>query len=629
MIGAPMKPDTHTVQELFERDVRYIVPLYQRPYVWNEEHQWAPLWDDVGALLQHQENGDASGLWSHFLGAIVLDQEQTVPGQIPRYTVIDGQQRLTTLQLLLAAAAKELEAVGAADDAEWLRELAMNNPRKAEGAERLKVWPTNSNRVAFQAVMSPDGLPEGHVNDPGNLIDETFDYFCERTAEYLTGSDEDDVATAAAATENDAAGSEALEALVAERAKRLRITLCDLLKVVSITLEADDNPQVIFETLNARGTPLLALDLVKNSIFHLAARQERDSDRLYEEVWAPQLDDDYWRQERRQGRLNRPIGELFLMHWLTMSLEKVIPATELFSTFRTRILSPETDAEALIKGLCADAAVMRSFDAPEPKSPEAEFFNRMTALDAGTMLPVILLLFRSPEVSVARRRRAVRILESWLARRVLMRLTAKNYNQLAPRLVARMKADLEHADDALLVALSGGEGEISRWPDDAEFIEFLRTTSLYGTVSQPRLVMALAAVEASLYSNKTDVPELATVLSLEHLMPQTWETYWPLVDSDGAELGGEALEEASAERWKRISRLGNLTIVTSPLNSGLSNGAWANKKKALNAESKLLLNARLVDEETWDETTIDARGARLADVLAKTWPGPATENWQS
>jgi hypothetical protein len=75
--------------------------------------------------------------------------------------------------------------------------------------------------------------------------------------------------------------------------------------------------------------------------------------------------------------------------------------------------------------------------------------------------------------------------------------------------------------------------------------------------------------------------------------------------------------------------LGNLTIVTSQLNSGLSNGAWAHKKKALNAESKLLLNARLVDEETWDEAAIDARGEWLADVLAKTWPGPAAENWQS
>jgi uncharacterized protein with ParB-like and HNH nuclease domain len=128
-----MKPDTHTVQQLFERDVRYIVPLYQRPYVWDEEHQWAPLWDDITALLQHQEAGDLSGLRSHFLGAIVLEQEQTVPGQIPRFTVIDGQQRLTTLQLLVAAAARAVAGVGAEDDAALLRELAVNNPRKASG----------------------------------------------------------------------------------------------------------------------------------------------------------------------------------------------------------------------------------------------------------------------------------------------------------------------------------------------------------------------------------------------------------------------------------------------------------------------------------------------------------------
>lgn len=103
-----MKPDTHTVQELFERDVRYTVPLYQRPYVWDEEHQWAPLWDDISALLEHQDRGATSELSSHFLGAIVLEQQKTVPGQIPRFTVIDGQQRLTTLQLLIMAAASSL-----------------------------------------------------------------------------------------------------------------------------------------------------------------------------------------------------------------------------------------------------------------------------------------------------------------------------------------------------------------------------------------------------------------------------------------------------------------------------------------------------------------------------------------
>ncbi len=532
-----MKPDTHTVQQLFERDVRYTVPLYQRPYVWDEEHQWAPLWDDITALLQHQESGNSSGLWSHFLGAIVLEQEQTVPGQIPRFTVIDGQQRLTTLQLLVAAAASAVADVGAENDAALLRELSINNPRKAQGTDQLKVWPTNANRGAFTAVMSPDGPPPGHVNDPGNRIDEAFAYFTERITEYLVGGDEDEPEPTADAASASGVGAPAMHATpdetsqvaaepgdddgldpaVASRAERLRITLCDLLKIVSITLDADDNAQIIFETLNARGTPLLALDLVKNAAFHQAARQERDTDSLYEQVWRPQLDDDYWRGGRRQGRLNRPIAELFLMHWLTMRLERLIPATELFATFRQSVLKPTTDAEALIRELCADAKVMRSFDTPTPKTPEAEFFARLRALDAGTILPIVLLLFRSPEVTQDRRRRALRILESWLARRALMRLTAKNYNRIVPRLVAKMKTDLEHADDALLQALSGGEGEISRWPGDREFIDFLRTRDAYGTVSQPRLVMALAAVEASLYSNKTDVPALADTLSLEHL----------------------------------------------------------------------------------------------------------------
>jgi hypothetical protein len=656
LLAEPMKPDTHTVQQLFERDVRYIVPLYQRPYVWDEDHQWAPLWDDITALLQHQEAGDWSGLWSHFLGAIVLEQEQTVPGQIPRFTVIDGQQRLTTLQLLVAAAARAVAGVGAEDDAALLRELAVNNPRKASGTDQLKVWPTNANRVAFTAVMSSDGPPSGHVNDPANRIDEAFAYFTERVTEYLTDADQDDFATTAdeipqttaAAVPSDEAPAvttsqdasigtteigtteevaNGQDPAAAARAERLRITLCDLLKVVSITLEADDNAQVIFETLNARGTPLLALDLVKNALFYQAARQQRDTDALYEQVWRPQLDEGYWRQERRQGRLNRPIGELFLMHWLTMRVERVIPATELFATFRQSVLGPATDADALTRELAADAAVMRSFDTPTPKSPEAEFFTRLVALDAGTVLPIVLLLFRSPEVTEDRRRRGLRILESWLARRALMRLTAKNYNRLVPRLVAKMKADLQHADDALLEALSGGEGEISRWPTDPEFSDFLRTRDVYGTVSQPRLVMALAAVEASLYSNKTDAPELAGALSVEHLIPQEWETHWPLTAADRGMLEGEELERAAAERVARLHRLGNLTIVTHPLNSSLSNSPWTTKRAELNKHSRLLLNARLTERDTWDEQAVDMHGAWLARKLVAIWPGPDVASW--
>lgn len=647
-----MKSETHTVQQLFERDVRYVVPLYQRPYVWDAEHQWTPLWDDISALLEHQGSGDAPELWSHFLGAIVLDQEQTAPGQISRYTVIDGQQRLTTLQLLMAASASGLAEVGAENDAALLRELAINNPRRAQGTERLKVWPTNANRTAFEAVMAPEGPPPGRVDDPDNRIDEAFAYFRQCVVEYLSGAGDEEPETSPAADTQppelgvasiDGAGgpavdhdstdprseeeSDAHDPATTRRAERLRITLCDLIKVVAITLDANDNAQLIFETLNARGTPLLALDLVKNAAFHQAARQHRDVDSLYESVWRPQLDDDYWRQERRQGRLNRPNAELFLMHWLTMRIERLTPATELFATFRQNILAPTTDADALIRELCGDAEVMRSFDTPVLGTPEAEFFLRLTALDAGTVLPIVLLLFRSSEVSVHRRRRALRILESWLARRALMRFTPKNYNRIVPRLVARMNADIEHADDKLLEALSGGEGEISRWPGDLEFSTFLRTRAVYGTVSQPRLVMALAAVEASLYSNKTDAPALAQGLSLEHLIPQEWEGHWPLRDRDGAALDGGELEQATAERFANLDRLGNLTIVTRPLNSSLSNSAWTLKRTELNRHSRLLLNARISEREAWDEQAVEERGTWLAHRLVAIWPGPGVANW--
>lgn len=221
-----------------------------------------------------------------------------------------------------------------------------------------------------------------------------------------------------------------------------------------------------------------------------------------------------------------------------------------------------------------------------------------------------------------RRRRALRILESWLARRALMRLTAKNYNQLVPRLVAKMKADLEHADEALLAALSGGEGEISRWPRDAEFGQHLRGRDVYGWVSQPRLVMALAAVEASLYSSKTDVPTLADALSVEHLIPQSWETHWPLTDHDGSPLDGDALEHATAEREAHLHRLGNLTIVTPAFNSSLSNSGWDTKRTELNRHSRLLLNARLAERAAWSESDVDEYGAWLAECLVRIWPGP-------
>lgn len=429
-----MKPETRTVTQLFGLDVRYVVPLYQRPYVWEQEKQRDPLWDDVVTLLDHQESGNGQH-YSHFLGAVVLDHTTPLPGEVPEFTIIDGQQRLTTLQIILAASSNVCAELGAINEAEIIRELVQNNAKKVSGVDLFKVWPTNANRAAFQAVMSDGGPPPDREDDPDNRIDEVYAFFYTRIREW--------------ATEADDADREA-------RLRLLRVTLCDLLKVVSITLEAEDNAQVIFETLNARGAPLLALDLVKNAVFLEAARQGLETDQLYETIWKPEFDDpdddEYWRAERRQGRLNRPVGELFLTHWLTMKLRRVVPATELFSTFRSNILSsvPPPLMADLIPEIRRDAHTMRSFDDQESGTVEATFFERLEALDTATPLPLVLFLFREPAVSVERRRRALQMIESWLVRRMLMGLTAKNYNQQVPVIIGRLTEAPERADDIVL-----------------------------------------------------------------------------------------------------------------------------------------------------------------------------------
>lgn len=597
-----MKPATHTLNDLFGADVRYVVPLYQRPYVWKRDTHWRPLWEDVVDVIERQED-PAFNAPSHFLGAVVLDQEETTPGEATRRLVIDGQQRLTTLQLLLSAAAKEADHAGAAREARLLRALTLNNADLTSGDGRFKVWPTNANQNAFRAVMGADGARVG-PDDPDNTIHEAHEFFRQAIRAW-SYSDHPD------------------EQQVTQRFDALRIALSSLLMVVSINLEAGDNAQVIFETLNARGTPLLAMDLVKNALFYRAAQAGLDTDALHDGVWQPELGDPYWRKERRQGRLKRPRAELFLMHWLAMKLGRFVLATELFSEFRAHVLD-KTEPESigdLIKELCADAAVLRSFDEQQPGSPEAGFFATLEALDTTTVLPVALFLFRTPTVTLDERRRALGAIESWLVRRMLVGLTSKNYNKTVGDLLVAAQKRPEAVDTRIIDELAASTLATQDWPTDKSVTQVLVTRGLYGSVAQGRLVMVLSAIEAQRrrVSAKTEsVFTLPPKLTLEHLLPQKWREHWPV---DG-ELDG-APEDLEIARDAALHRLGNLTLTSGPLNSALSNSAWPVKGPALREHSLLLLNAEVSALPTWDVDDINRRGFQLAQEVCSIWPSPA------
>jgi len=171
---------------------------------------------------------------------------------------------------------------------------------------------------------------------------------------------------------------------------------------------------------------------------------------------------------------------------------------------------------------------MRSFDGFQPGTREGLFFSRTSALDTTTMLPIVLLLFRSAEVSGDRRRRALAALESWLVRRAILRLTSKNYNRTLTSLLAAIKADLPHADEALARELRSSQAVTALWPSDDAVRARLQHGDLYGYVGQARVRMLLEACELDARDPaKAEAVPLPAGLSIEHALPQAWEEHWP------------------------------------------------------------------------------------------------------
>lgn len=201
----------------------------------------------------------------HFLGAVVVQQLQNPLGTMQERTIIDGQQRLTTLQLLLDALHAELRAVGAEQSAMRIETLVKNPEAFWERPEdRYKVWPTNRDRPAFNAVMgSEPPLAYDTLKHGSSRMVQAHAYFAGRAREWLQVAPED----------------------TQRRAGALERVVREFMQMVVIDLTADENAQEIFETLNARGAQLTAADLIKNFVFQRLTESGVDVEAAYEEYW--------------------------------------------------------------------------------------------------------------------------------------------------------------------------------------------------------------------------------------------------------------------------------------------------------------------------------------------------------
>ena len=318
------------------------------------------------------------------------------------------------------------------------------------------------------------------------------------------------------------------------------------------------------------------------------------------------------------------------MHWLAMELGQVVRSDKLFDTFRKDVLrGPSARPMAqLVPQLCDDARLMRSFDDFEPGTAEGLFFSRLEAMDTTTMLPIVLLLFRSGDLGHQHRLHALAALESWLVRRAILRLTAKNYNRTLTSLLTAIKADIARADNAVVRELRSSQATTAVWPSDDDIRWRLEDGDLHGYVGQARVRMLLEACELDLRDPaKTEIIAIPAGLSIEHALPQLWEEHWPLPDGDDPEA-------VRNNRDAHVNRLDNLTLVTQPLNASMSNSSWHasatsphGKRTELAKRSVLLINQRLCQHEHWNEGLIDQRGHELTDRVIRTWPGPDANVW--
>src|SRR3954447_14877584 len=159
-----MKADALTPRDLFDGKVQFEIPSFQRPYVWNEEDQWAPLWGDIKRVAERLivASGDqeaSDGVSAHFLGAVVLKELSAHAGDVARHAVINGQQRMTTLQILLDGAHSAVGELGYEEEAEAIEELIVNSGRRFSGTKnRFKLWPSRADRAAFEAAMDDKAI---------------------------------------------------------------------------------------------------------------------------------------------------------------------------------------------------------------------------------------------------------------------------------------------------------------------------------------------------------------------------------------------------------------------------------------------------------------------------------------
>ncbi len=558
-----MKATEAKLLAFLQKSPQFVIPIYQRTYSWTDK-QCRQLWNDI------LRAGSSDTIAVHFIGSIVYVEQglSQVTHQAP-LLVIDGQQRLTTVSLLIEALARALGDGEPVDgfSAAKLRHYYLSNPLES-GDRYFKLLLSQTDNASLKAVIKHTEQPK----EPSLRVTQNFDSF----TELLAGQNGD------------------LAPVCRGLAK---------LVVVDIALSRDqDNPQLIFESMNSTGKELSQADLIRN--FILMGLEPALQTRLYEDFWRPmELD---FGQEAYGTQFDS-----FMRHYLTVRTGDIPREREVYEAFKDYSRTTPVQGagiEALVKEIRAFAGYFCALAlGREQDAALGTAFHDLRELKVDVAYPFLLELyhdFATDTLSAANFTAAVRLVEAYVFRRAICTIPTNSMNKTFATFGKALKKDryLESIQAQFLTLPS-----YRRFPDDDEFRRDLHTRDVYNFRSRSYWLRRLEN-----HGRKERVP--VDEYTIEHILPQNPDL--PV-----------AWKQALGPEWQRVQQqwlhtLGNLTLTG--YNAEYSDRPFAEKRDMAGGfkQSPLKVNAGLGQLDAWNEAAIQDRAGRLADQALTVWTAP-------
>lgn len=549
---------------------QFVIPIYQRTYCWTEK-ECLQLWDDI------VRTGADDSIAVHFIGSVVYIDKDDANQRWEPLLVIDGQQRLTTATLLLAALSKVRDQTRPIEgfSPEMIREYYLCN-RLENGERKFKLILSQTDKTSLIAIVDNQDQPQEY----SLRITKNFEFF---------------------------------ENLVANHKGDLSVVCKGLAKLLMVDVKlkrGEDNPQLIFESMNSLGRELSEADLIRNYI--LMGLEQEPQIRLYEQYWRPM--EVAFGQEAYGTHF-----DAFMRHYLTVKTGEIPNINAVYDAFKehariSRASAP--DDQSHVEGLTRDIRDYARYFCAMALGAETDVdlklaFHDLRELKVDVAYPFLLELYndyKTERLSKGDFLASVRLVEAYVFRRAICAIPTNSMNKIFANFIKAVKKDnyLESIQAHFL-----GMPSYRRFPTDEEFHRDIQTRDLYNFRSCSYWLRRMEN-----YNRQERV--IVNELTIEHIMPQN--------ENVSAEWRG-----ALGDDWKRIHNqylhtLGNLTLTA--YNTPLSDHPFAYKRDMPDAPEKALrnsplnLNSGLGLLESWNEDTIKARANRLADLALDVWLAP-------